>query len=149
MCLKAKKDTVKKIAEEDIVVWKYLCRFNFKYYTPYQNMKVKVGKQYRTKLGKMICYSTFDFAVVNEGFHSFKFEEDAHTICKSENQVVCKCVIPKGSEYYEGTYEYPTIAPTPTDDPYAPTTYDFEPYPALVSSEIRYEEIIEKNKKTK
>lgn len=65
------------------------------YETPYQRMKVDIGEIYHTKLKK---YND----EIYEGFHSFKYIKDAE-----EDGIghIAKCVIPKGSKYYIGTFD--------------------------------------------
>ena len=63
------------------------------YETPYQYMKVEMGETYTSdliNLGKR----------VEIGLHSFKTMKYA----KSVSSIVAKCIIPKGSQYYEGMF---------------------------------------------
>ena len=101
------------ILKEDKVVIKILYKeltnsFLFKkynYYSPYENYKYIKGKLNISPLGIYINRSPEDWninIVINEGFHSFRTEEDAYIYRKTElfnyyKAVLCKCIIPKGS----------------------------------------------------
>ena len=67
---------------------------DLKMVTPYRNFPVEIGKTYESNLIKKDEY-------VHEGLHSFKNLDDAK---KYHNGICVKCIIPKGSEYYEGTF---------------------------------------------
>lgn len=71
------------------------------YVTPYQNSPVMIGKTYKSNLFKE---DKFDF--VNIGLHSFKNLEDAKVGLSMNYSVLVKCIIPKGSDYYEGIFNY-------------------------------------------
>ena len=62
--------------------------------TPYQRANVEIGKTYDSILYK-------DYDVITFGLHSFSKLKDVKRITR----VIAKCIIPKGSEYYEGTFE--------------------------------------------
>jgi hypothetical protein len=64
------------------------------YVTYFQEAEVEIGKTYTSKLIK-------EDEEVNEGLHSFGKLEDAKTF----TSFVAKCIIPKGSRYYEGIFE--------------------------------------------
>ena len=63
------------------------------YQTIYQGFKVKMGETYTSDLEKISDY-------IEKGLHSFETMEDA----KYLSHVVAKCIIPKGSKYYKGTF---------------------------------------------
>ena len=63
------------------------------YQTIYQGFKVKMGETYTSELEKI------DDSI-EKGLHSFETMEDA----KYLSHVVAKCIIPKGSKYYKGTF---------------------------------------------
>jgi hypothetical protein len=68
--------------------------------TPYQNVEIKIGETYKSKLIK-------NELLVEDGIHSFKNLEDANYFAGfDKNRIVAKCIIPKGSEYYIGKYGY-------------------------------------------
>ena len=65
------------------------------YQTPYQKAKVKIGETYTSKLIK--AYDS-----IGKGLHSFESIDTARK--NSNDDIVAKCIIPKGSEYYKGTF---------------------------------------------
>ena len=119
-------------AEEDIVVYKFLRYYvdetYEEYTTPYQNKPVEIGSEYTSDL------SGFDDKIIF-GLHSFANLEDAisraSVTCDLGIWVVCKCLIPKGSRYYKGTFKI-----------YKPTQKNVE---SFASNRLRYLEIINKN----
>jgi len=68
---------------------------NKNFITPYQRAEVALGNTYKSKLIK----ERYD--KVHEGLHSFKHASSARE--NGDGRVV-RCVIPKGSEYYEGLF---------------------------------------------
>lgn len=62
--------------------------------TPYRDFIVEMGKTYDSVLVKNDEY-------VNEGLHSYKNSIDSK---RYDYGIYVKCIIPKGSEYYEGTF---------------------------------------------
>ena len=101
------------ILKEDKVVIKILYKEpintflfkKYKYYSPYEGYKYIKGKLNISPLGIHINRVPDDWSIniiVNEGFHSFRTEEDAYIYRKTElfnyyKAVLCKCIIPKGS----------------------------------------------------
>ena len=101
------------ILKEDKVVIKILYKepinsFFFKkynYYSPYENYKYIKGKLNTSPLGIFVNKESDTQnlnIIINEGFHSFRTEEDAYIYRKTElfnyyKAVLCKCIIPKGS----------------------------------------------------
>ena len=63
------------------------------YQTFYQGFKVEMGETYTSELEKI------DDSI-EKGLHSFETMEGA----KSVSYIVAKCIIPKGSRYYEGIF---------------------------------------------
>ena len=63
------------------------------YQTIYQGFKVEIGETYTSELEKI------DDSI-EKGLHSFETMEDA----KYLSHIVAKCIIPKGSKYYKGTF---------------------------------------------
>jgi len=107
-----------KIAEDDIICYKVLDKnyVHDKLTTIFKRSVVNIGKLYTSEF-------TFnhDSTSVQMGLHSFVHEDDAKKLMeyvnryKSNNEhelnkfaVVVKCIIPKGSSYYEGNFEYYT-----------------------------------------
>jgi len=110
MCLRVT-DLERKTAEKDITVYKMLYQTTEGILlTPFEKATVEIGKSYSSSLEKP------DFkGDVSIGLHSFvNFHE-----CKKESEdtyfepidasydriVIAECCVPKGSEYYEGTFE--------------------------------------------
>ena len=125
MCLATKTDTPS-IAQKDIVCYKFYILH--KVYppcedavllSPYRNSPAPaINKVTNTLLGgaeyaeAFLNGITISMYLVNLGFHSFKCIDD---LVKETNFYrfftikIFKCIIPKGSKYYEGVYcEYPS-----------------------------------------
>lgn len=121
MCLSIM-DTALKIAENDIECWKVLKR-NFvigkplsaKFFSEFKKFEYKIGEVYRLE-SPLVC--TIDYNgcyFVDEGFHSFASKEDIeryiinlinpfHSIERELSMVLARCIIPRGSKYFEGIY---------------------------------------------
>ena len=69
---------------------------SFSFLTPYQLAIVKLGKTYTSALLRELD------TAIEIGLHSFANYEDAKN---NGSGVVVKCIIPKGAEYYEGTFD--------------------------------------------
>ena len=63
--------------------------------TSYRDFPIEIGKTYDSKLIKNNKY-------IHEGLHSFKNLDDAKKF--SFVKICAECIIPKGSEYYEGKF---------------------------------------------
>lgn len=113
MCLYTKQ-TKPKIAEEDIICYKFYIRYiGGLTVSPYIGIIApKIGAITNTELGKPYRpdnnHTYYGFKRVYEGFHSFKILEDVKSVVnkwKSKfNLVIFKCIIPKGSLYYLGKF---------------------------------------------
>lgn len=106
----------KKIAEEDVVCYKFLERsryfgiFGTKLKSPYRGVKYTLGKM---KKSKLITEKIFLFhaPIVNIGLHSFVDYDDVVEFIESSDYVVVKCIIPKGAEYILGLFDgFPSYA---------------------------------------
>lgn len=109
MCLHLKKNAKKKIADKDIVCYKVLfCNEIDKTHA------VSQFEDFDYMLGRLE-YSLLDLPDYNynvfHGFHSYKYYEDAlesidgyslNETLYSVTAKAYKCIIPKGSAYYEG-----------------------------------------------
>lgn len=117
MCLYTKQ-VEPKIAEKDIVCYKFYRRYNEILISPYQGFRApeigittnaNLGKSYRPENDNLYIYNYYDFKRVDEGFHSFKtLEEVKHKVNGYSNNldlVIFKCIIPRGSSYYEGRFD--------------------------------------------
>lgn len=117
MCLYTKQ-VEPKIAEKDIVCYKFYRRYNEILISPYQGFRApeigittnaNLGKSYRPENDNLYIHNYYDFKRVDEGFHSFKtLEEVKHKVNGYRNNldlVIFKCIIPRGSSYYEGRFD--------------------------------------------
>jgi hypothetical protein len=106
-----------KIAEEDIVVYKILNIGNDRITSPYRYFTWNLDTVYETEIKETTDYTCFDDKAKTEynicseevksigrGFHSAlnkkRLSEDREEWTNEE--VIFKCIIPKGSEYYIG-----------------------------------------------
>lgn len=106
MCLKLKFLHRKHTARKDIVVFKGL-RKNWhavgRLETPYQGQTVVIGESYESELTKVNEYLNSSKKSIRKGIHTFKYLDEC---IKADNyDVICKCIIPKGSHYYKGLFE--------------------------------------------
>ena len=132
MCLYLK-DKKPKVATKDITCYKVLVEFEEigprggikrKYRTPFQEAPAKLGVTLKAygciKLGKL----TWAKDTMAQGYthfvaagliHTFKTLQGARKAVNDDNYcfgyqpVIVKCVIPKGTEYFEGVFEYTGI----------------------------------------
>ena len=115
MCLRIAKDQEVKVAQEDIVCYKVLKQRIDGLTSPYQKMAYEKGRVMYAKIGtpeKMLVLDIFGIDSKNclgieEGLHSFMDKESAEQFYFGGlfNMKVCVAVIPKGAEYYEGTFD--------------------------------------------
>ena len=122
MCLVVHRDTQKKIAKEDITVYKeliYLSEYQVGAY--YQDFEYVLNTFYKTEIKESeeqyhTCYDELDAQTLSlayedwtrnkdlvsyaQGFHS-AISQDRFKECWREDAYIYECVIPKGSEYYE------------------------------------------------
>ena len=69
----------------------------FVYKTIYQNFTVKIGETYTSSLERIDD-------TVHEGLHSYaNIRDTRHT--RIGDEVIAKCIIPKGASYYKGTFD--------------------------------------------
>lgn len=114
MCLIVDKEEFKiEMAQEDIVVYKVLKKYDKDVVSPYQEFVYEIGKKYKTRM-KPRLYSHYNYCEISEGFHSFLNEKDAKdekldiqygNIRNKDLDLCCfRCVIPKGSKIVYGKY---------------------------------------------
>ena len=72
---------------------------NIFYHTPYQNSIIEIGKEYTSELSLTKYYKS-DSEIITKGLHSFVQKPNIR-----KGEYLAKCIIPKGSEYYEGCFE--------------------------------------------
>ena len=117
MCLYTKQ-VEPKMAEKDIICYKFYKRYNKILISPYQGFaapeigittNANLGKSYIPENDNLYIHNYCGFKRVDEGFHSFKtLEEVKHKVNgyrNSLNLVIFKCIIPRGSSYYEGKFD--------------------------------------------
>lgn len=103
MCLNVTNPEIQ-TAVEDIVVYKHLAKsISNEYLTSFRNFPIEIGKMYESNLFKQQDFSLGE--IVEIGLHSFPFYEDALKASKYLDETLVKCIIPKGSNYYIGTFE--------------------------------------------
>jgi len=104
MCLDLKWWSKKRIATKDIVVYKVVETVGWgseALQSPYRSMPVNIGETYsipEPAIGKL-------GSKVYQGFHSLKGKKYAKKLTLGHYRGrVAKCIIPKGSTYYNGTW---------------------------------------------
>lgn len=113
MCLEKVK-TDYKIAEKDIVCYKVILKYKSKkdYTSPYRKSKYSMGETYKAHLFPNHPFNK----KVPTGIHTFKTEKGARRLIEILDKLyanslrypdLCfaKCIIPKGTKYYEGMYD--------------------------------------------
>lgn len=128
MCLILGTNSEIKIAEENIVCYKVVCKLFPGVYESefYAHLYIRgslnkllddalvITQTYTTYKNSLGQIFTSSDNVVEKGFHSFTCQEDACQYAVEKysyndaSYVVVKCMIPKGSNYIKGTYgKYP------------------------------------------
>lgn len=106
MCLLV--NTQYKIAKEDIVCYKILEKdYNGNLFSPYTLFRWELNKLTKAE-GRPYFTSFKGTKNISVGyFHTFKSIVAAkkQLTLWSNNHVICKCTIPKGTKYWEGLYE--------------------------------------------
>ena len=95
-------------ATRDIVCYKIVNRYEhpFVLASEVYNFSYELGKEYTEISFKSVSHSSVLATLKNEvsiGFHSYKRYRDAKAVKFNHRRVVMKCIIPKGSLYFEGT----------------------------------------------
>lgn len=99
-----------KVATEDICCYKILYRLDeTTLVSPFIGFKYDFGAVY--SIAKPLQKIPYLYAnVVIDGFHSYKLQLSARNatffVNSSDKAVIVKCVIPKGSEYFENAHEF-------------------------------------------
>lgn len=101
-------DTDKHVAEADIVVYKLVYKSSNNEYK--SAVKGYVYKKDKINDGSMSVRTVTTIGrirvkIVEEGFHSYKHLTDAESVTET-GLVIVKCIIPKGSTFYNGFREY-------------------------------------------
>lgn len=119
-----------KIAERDISCYKFfdtLPKYSFfglnfgkMIISPYRRAEYKLKQLYDSHLYPSSSGWPVSVDEINVGLHSFKFKLDATIFARSRADyaetdyskfLIANCVIPKGSRYFEGSFDvFPSIA---------------------------------------
>ena len=105
MCLYLKQNSQLYTASIDITVYKFLTNTGAGLVSPYYNYPVKIGETYTSDLIKV--YSNSDGFCCNVGIHSYKKKVDAEKMSYINNRfqnIIVKCIIPKGARYFKGLH---------------------------------------------
>lgn len=109
MCLNIKNGQEPEVATEDIICYKliYVDPYNDKLKTFYMNKTIHLGKTYRSTLVRTLCKFTH---IVETGLHSIVTIDEAYRVLPKDSSInrisfLVKCIIPKGSKYYVGTFD--------------------------------------------
>lgn len=106
MCLTIESHQLANIAQEDITVWKVYRKTEKYLLSYYQEVRTNFGEQPTVEFGIVDDENDEGYSAVEEGYHSFKNLEDALKFYRTTrtNNVLIECTIPKGSQYYLGTF---------------------------------------------
>lgn len=121
MCLIVKKNTKKKIAEKDVVCYKLVERCSYDkttFRTPFRNVilsdSILKGKETYKASGRMMPFhpdyielERGDRIIEKGGIHTYANKKDVmKEVDKTNNSNfhIYKCIIPKGTPYYEGYF---------------------------------------------
>lgn len=120
MCLRLQNsNNTSHIAQEDITVYKLYRKKENHLISFYRLAKTDLGEQPRVEMRKKVDYVGLD-EIVEQGYHSFTTLEDVSAFAKDHNYkaskqkltdsqeelVIHECTIPKGTEYYLGTFRW-------------------------------------------
>jgi hypothetical protein len=111
MCLNVKKNSIKKIALKNKVVYKVVKRYtNGCLATPYQRKTIKLGETYNSELikeGVSVHHGLHSFLTLSEAKEEI-FQFQLHDIFEDINGkykfLIVKCIIPIWSKYYVGKF---------------------------------------------
>lgn len=101
-------DTDKHVAEADIVAYKLVYKFsNNEYKSAFKGYVYKKDKVNDGSIGvrTVTTKGRIKVRIAEEGFHSYKHLKDAKSVTET-GLVIVKCIIPKGSTFYNGFREY-------------------------------------------
>lgn len=113
MCLILGKDQEKKVAKTNIECFKVVEKYEdpngaVEYFSFFQTTPIDVGVVMRSELGRPRAEQRGgkNIKTIYEGFHSFSTTEsiERHFRFPINSFNVFRCIIPKGSEYYVGTF---------------------------------------------
>lgn len=108
-----------KIAKSDLIRYKVVIPCNDYFKTPYARMDIRLNTLYKSRL---IVSLEYNKNIVNEGIHTFKTLKEAKAELNTWSypvDTILKCIIPKGSKYYDGkfrlNYKGDTVSSTASD----------------------------------
>ena len=109
MCLITTKN-IPEIAQEDIVCYKFYKLYdNGELFSPYQGSHAPaINKVANTLLDRAYLSNYRAAYMVSRGFHSFKYLDNLIKeldFWLSFDIEIFKCIIPKGTKYYEGKFD--------------------------------------------
>lgn len=101
------------IAKKDMACYKVCLNteYEFLVITPYQLAYLRIGAKYEERSNECFTRTTNDYILTGDVYHSFKYLADARRDIKTWNTTgknslcIVKCVIPKGSKYYLGSFD--------------------------------------------
>lgn len=89
------------IATKDVICYKWLDKTEKGFKTPFRNVLVKIPSVMKAKLG---ISRWFGHQRINKGIHAYVKKKEISTDLRGEDDaILVKCIIPKGSKYFEGT----------------------------------------------
>ena len=107
MCLITTKN-IPEIAQEDIVCYKIYILIGDELLSPYQGSPAPtINKVTNTLLDRAYLSNYRAAYMISKGFHSFKYLDDLIEeldFWLSFDIKIIKCIIPKGTKYYEGKF---------------------------------------------
>ena len=110
MCLITTKN-IPEIAQEDIICYKFYKLYdNGELLSPYQGLHAPaINKVTNTLLDRAYLSNYRATYIISRGFHSFKYLDDLINeldFWQSFDIKIFRCIIPKGTKYYEGKFRY-------------------------------------------
>ena len=99
-----------KIAGEDIICYKFYMKAKDSLLSPYRLAKAPdINTKVNTELDENVKSDLSNqYITIEKGFHSFKSLAPLLNILfnkEVKDYVIFKCIIPRGSKYYEGTFQ--------------------------------------------
>lgn len=98
---------LEKIAEDDIVCWKILyVDGNGQLSTYFMQTPVLLGKKLKARGRIRSQFYGHNYGIEGGLIHTFKEKNDAYALAiKNSTIAIVKCIIPKGTRYYEGEFD--------------------------------------------
>lgn len=98
---------LEKIAEDDIVCWKVLyVGGNGQLLTYFMQTPVRLGKKLKARGRIRSQFYGNNYQIDGGLIHTFKEKKDAYVYAMENSTIaIVKCIIPKGTRYYEGKFQ--------------------------------------------